>query len=394
MIDTSFKYLFLKRSQYVSLLIAFFILSSCTQQADQTIKIGVVLPLSGDFQIYGSTGLKGALLAVDEVNATGGLLGGRQLELIITDNKTDPSESIRLTRQLIQNDNVISLMGPVSSSARNAVLEEARKFKTPLLYGIDYEGNVFDRYLFCYSTIPEHYIEPVLPHLLSNEEKSVYILGYDYVWPHELAKVIVQQTRENNGRVVGKDFIQFGIKDFSKHLERIKKTKAKTLVLIMPGNDGFEFIRQLHASGLKNDIQVLAIAADENYLKELTADELEGIYTGLHFFASLSDNKSKQFIQKYQNKYGQNSIPTYTAESHYGLVKLLAAGIQKAGNLNKEKIINAMENRTIESGASTVKARRDHHFDLPMFLAQFSKGELVIRQSLGNISPPDQRVEN
>lgn len=366
-------------------------ISGCERPPPEPIKVGVILPLSGDYEIYGSAGLRGAELAVEEINRAGGVLGGRPLELVIGDNRTDPSESIRLARRLIQIDRVVALMGPVSSAARDAVLEEARSHKTPLLYGIDYEGGVFDRYLFCYSTIPDHYIAPILPYILDRHGRSVFIFGYDYVWPHKLASRVEQEVPRLGGEVVGKSFTRFGVKDFAPVLSSIRASGADVLVLIQPGVDGFEFIRQFKSSGLGEQVAILAIAADEDYLRALPAADLEGIYTGLHFFASLQTERARAFVRQFQARYGSHEIPTYATESHYGLIRLLAAAIEKSGSTDKERIIDAMAKTGFDSGGGRVRARADHHFDLPMFLARFTDGELPVLKSLGVISPSDQR---
>ena len=116
--------------------------------AKKSIKIGVVLPLSGGFEIYGNLGVRGAKMAVAEINAAGGVLDGRPLELIVEDNKTDPKTAVEKAKKLILRDKVVAVMGPVSSAARDAMTPVAEKYKTPLLYGIDYEGGVCNRYVF------------------------------------------------------------------------------------------------------------------------------------------------------------------------------------------------------------------------------------------------------
>ena len=92
-----------------------------TTAANKPIKIGVVLPLSGGFEIYGNLGVRGAKMAVAEINAAGGVLDGRPLELIIEDNKTDPKTAVEKAKKLVMRDKVVALMGPVSSAARDAM---------------------------------------------------------------------------------------------------------------------------------------------------------------------------------------------------------------------------------------------------------------------------------
>jgi ABC-type branched-subunit amino acid transport system substrate-binding protein len=367
------------------------ILTGCLHQDETPVKIGVVLPFTGEFKIYGDAGLRGAQMAVDEINAAGGVLNGRRLKLITTDNKTDPSESIRLARRLIQSEQVTALLGPVSSAARNAILEEARKFQVPLLYGIDYEGGEYDRYLICYSTIPDHYVNPVVPYLLGHYGKRIYIFGYDYIWPHKMSEAIERAIDSAGGEVVGKEFTAFGVKDFSPVIERIRSAKADLLMLIQPGTDGFRFIQQFSAAGQKQQTRILAFAADESYLNALSPNDLEGIFSGLHFFSSLNTSEARRFITRFRDTFPDAGDPTYAAEAHYRLIKLFAAAIEKAGSTERERIIDAMEGQTMLAGGGEIRLRSDHHFDLPMFLGEFTDGKLLVRKALGTVKPADQR---
>ncbi len=358
------------------------------------VKIGIVLPLSGDFEIYGKMGLNGARMAVAEINEDGGVLNGRPLELIVEDNQTDPNISVRLTRKLIQEDDVTALMGPVSSSARNAMTEIAAEFKTPLLYGIDYEGGIYNRYLFCYSMIPDHYVKPLIPYLMENYGKKFYVFGYDYIWPHKIAEAIKREVSTLGGEVTGIEFTPFGIQDYSKTFEKIKNTKADILMLILPGTDGFRFLKQITDIGLKEKIKIAAMAADESYLKALDAKSLEGVISAVHFLSSLENKETRKFVRNQKRMFGKNTEVTYATEAHYGLVKLFREAIKKAGTDNREQIISAMENLTIVVGNGPVKMRKDHHMNLNIVISEFTDGKLIEKQNIGLIVPENQKKGN
>ncbi|MCD4720543.1 MAG: substrate-binding protein [Desulfobacula sp.] len=368
---------------------AYLFLSKNTDK--QSVKIGVVLPLSGDFQTYGRYGVQGAKMAVDEINKAGGVLNGRHLELIIEDNKTDPNIAVKQIRKLIQEDDVIAVVGPVSSTARDAMTRVAKQFKTPLLYGISYEGNRYDRYLFCYSPIPDHVITPIVPFMAKNYGPSFYIFGYDYVWPHEMAEAIKREVKKLNYKISGVEFTPFGIKDFSSTLKKIRKSKADVLMLILPGPDGFSFIRQFNESGLRKHVKIVAIASDETFLQALPPEELEGIITNVHFLSSLESKEAKSFVDRQKKMFGDNTIVTYSTESHYGLIKLLQRAIEKAGTVDREKIVDAMENLTIIVGNGSVTMRTDHHMNLNMVISEFTAGKLIAKKSIGLVIPENQK---
>ncbi|MGD8110543.1 substrate-binding protein [Vibrio sp. TRT 17S01] len=364
-------------------------LFSCSP-AKEPIKVGVVLPLTGTFAVYGQQALKGAQLAVDQINAQGGVLG-RPLSLIVKDNQTDPAKTVAFSRELVQVENVFALLGPVSSSSRYAMSEIADEFKTPMLYGIDYEGRHFSRYLICYSTIPEHYITPVVPYLTENVGDKFYIFGYDYIWPHKMSEHIVEEVDRNHGQVTNVEFTAFGVENYQPVFQRIKDSGAQTLMLILPGADGFQFLSQMANFDFGRNIQVVAFAADETYLSNVDSAALNGVLTALHFFNELDTSTAQKFVEDYRKFHGYESVVTYSSKSHYDLMFILKKAIEASGEFNKETTVNQLQNITLYDGDAKVSLRVDHHFNLPMYLGQFNNGDLTVIKNLGIITPQDQR---
>lgn len=378
------------KAQWFSIMCALFLLS-CTE-VKGPIKVGVVLPLTGTFSVYGEQALKGAQLAVEQINQQGGI-NNRPIELIVRDNNTDPAKAVIYSRELIQQYDVLALMGPVSSASRYAMSEIADQFKTPMMYGIDYEGRHHNEYLICYSTIPEHYVEPVIPFFKQSNKLNFYIFGYDYIWPHRMAERIKQSVAQNQGQLTGVEFTAFGVKDYRKTLDRIQASGTNVLMLILPGNDGFEFIRQFHQYHFNRPIDVVAFAADETYLTALELNQLEGIYTPLHFVSQRQSESVQQFIGDYRQLHGQDAIVTYSSKSHYDLIYLLKAAIEKSNPVTQQQVMNNLHGLSMYSGQERIYLREDHHFDLPMYLGQFQQGELSVVKEFGVISPNDQRLE-
>lgn len=349
------------------------------------------MPLSGDFSIYGTQGVNGARLAVSEINAAGGVLNGHQLELVVQDNRTQPAEAVRLSRELIQLDDVFALLGPVSSNARNAMLEVAEEFRVPMLYGIDYEGMQFSRYLFQHSAIPDHYVQPVVPYLITHFGPDFYIYGYDYIWPHKIAKSISEHAAQHNGVVVGTEFTRFGVSDYSDVLQRIDRSGAANLMLVLPGKDGFRFLQQFSDYPFKRPVKVVAFAADESYIQAVAPEHLEGVITILPFFSSVPSPTVAHYVANYYKQPGIDAPPSYASKSHYDLIYLLKQAIDRAGHLDREKVIDAMVGLNMYEGKEKVFVRPDHHFDLPMYLAEFRKGQIKVIKEFGIIRPADQR---
>lgn len=358
------------------------------------IKIGIVLPLSGAEQLFGSQGLQGARMAVAEINAAGGVLGGRPFELVIEDEQTDLKRAVEKTEKVILQDRVIAVMGPTSSAHRNAMIEVCTKYKTPLLYATDYEGGCCYRYLFCYSPIPDHYVKPLIPYLMDKSGKAFYVIGADYVWPVKIGEAVKREVLGRGGSIVGEQFLPFDTKDFKTHLQKIRQSKANHVVMMLLGADGQIFIKQFAALGLGKEITLTVMAFNENYMVGLTQKEVEGIVTCAPFLANLDKPEARGFVERQKKMFGANTVVSYFAESHYGLLLFLKNAIEKAKCDDKEKVIDAMGDQTLVVGNGPVTLRAsDHHMVLNMLIAEVKSGELVMTEDIGPVAPADQCAE-
>ena len=236
----------------------------------EPIKIGIVLPFSGGLELFGQQGTQGAKMAVAEINAAGGVLGGRPFELIIEDDKTDPKTAVEKVNKLVMKDKVHALLGPITSANRDAMTPLVTKLKTPLLYATDYEGGVCNRYVFCYSAVPDHYIKPFIPHLMKNYGDSFYLFGADYVWPHKMNEAIKASIAENKGKVLAEEYTPFGVKDFASTIQKIGASGAKVLILTLPGADGQTFVKQFGEFGMKDKVKIAFMGFNDNYMSGLT----------------------------------------------------------------------------------------------------------------------------
>ncbi len=359
----------------------------------EPIKIGVILPLSGGDALFGTQGLQGAKMAVAEINATGGVLGDRHFELVIEDEKTDLTTAINKTEKVILRDKVTAVMGPTSSTHRNAMVEVVTRLKTPLLYGTDYEGGACYRYLFCYSPIPDHYVKPLIPHLIENYGNSFYLIGADYIWPIKMNEAIKAELTKHDGIVIGEEYIPFDMKDFRPNLKKIVDSGAKIVVMMLLGSDGQIFIRQFSELGFQRKIKLTVMAFNENYMADLTKEQAEGIITCNPFLSSLDRPETRDFVDRQKKMFGPNVKVGCFAESHYGLIMLLKNAIEKVQSDDKEKIIDAMGDQSLVVGNGLVTLRAsDHHMILNMVIAEVVGGQLLPKKYIGPVVPADQCV--
>jgi branched-chain amino acid transport system substrate-binding protein/urea transport system substrate-binding protein len=359
-------------------------------QVQKPLMIGAVVPLSGGLELFGQQGIMGMKMAIKEINESGGILG-RKIELVIEDNKSDPKTSVEKTTKLIQRDKVIAIAGPFCSACRDAITPTVKKLKTPLLYGTDYEGGVCNRYLFCYSALPEATVAPFMPWLIENYGDTFYLFGADYIWPHKMNEAVRKALGQLGATVLAEDYTPFGVKEFAGLIRKIGDKEPKVLIFDLPGADALTFVKQFHEFGMKKKIKIAFMGFNENYLSGLTADQAEGMVTCLPFMENLDFPVAQEFVKRLKREFGEKSIISMYVESYYGNVKFLKTAIERADSFEKEKVIDAMGGQAITAPSGNVILREsDHHVIENMLIAEVENGQLALRKYLGPIVPTCQ----
>ena len=175
-----------------------------------SLKVGAVLPFSGGLELFGNQAKLGLDLAALEINQAGGILG-HEVEILYEDNKTDPKTSVERTTKVIQRDEVMAVVGPITSNARDAMAPTCKRMKTPLLYATNYEGGACDRYIFCFNTVPNQELAKLLPYMNENAGQSYYMFGADYIWPQRMFQAADGIIEALGGEVKGIDFTPWGV---------------------------------------------------------------------------------------------------------------------------------------------------------------------------------------
>jgi len=359
-------------------------------RAAEPIRIGILQPFSGGLEALGEQGYQGAKLAVDEVNDKGGLLN-RHVDYIRADDKTDPKTAVERTLELIQRDNVDAIIGPVTSANRDAIMPTIDRLKTPLLYATDYEGGVCDRYITCYSAVPEQWVKPLIPYIREHYGDAFFLVGSNYVWPQKMNASIKNVASEVGARTVGEEYVPFGNKDFTSILRKIESSGANVLVNTVVGADAVTLVKQFTAAGLKPRVKIVFFGFSENYIAGLTQPESDGIITISNFISSLDKPEAKEFVTKVRDRYGPKTIVSNTTDAHYNLMRFYFGGIERAQGTDKEKVTDAMVDQWLLSGNGRVYLRpEDRHVDLNVLISEAKDGVLILKKDVGRVDPPNE----
>ncbi|GLQ06641.1 substrate-binding protein [Sneathiella chinensis] len=356
-----------------------------------TIKVGAVQPFSGGLELFGKQAKMGLDLAMAEINAAGGIMG-HPVEVLYEDNKTDPKTSVERARKVIQRDGAMAVSGPITSAAKDAMAGTMRRLKTPLFYATNYEGGICDRYLFSFNTVPNQDTAPLIPYLKEIGAGSrYYMFGADYVWPRNMFKAANSMIDTIGGETIAEEYTPFGVKDFSSVIRKIADSGAEILLFALPGADGITFIKQAEEFGLMQKVTVAFLGFAETYLGAFGPGKGEGMYAGLPLIASSEEPGVQEFVSKIRKQEGDDAVVSFYVMTHYNSLMAMKAGMEKAGKVDREALIDGMAGLTFD--IPTGKARiteQDHHIAMNMYIGKTADGSLKVEKALGMIEPANQ----
>jgi len=350
----------------------------------ESIKIGAVLPFSGGVELYGGQAKLGLDLAAKDINAGGGILG-RPVELIYEDDKTDPAVAVAATRKLIERDGVLAVVGPITSRNLNAIAPAIESAKTPLLYATNYEGGKCSRYIFSFSTVPNQELAQLLPYMNRTFGNTYFLLGADRPWPQKMFEAAEPIIRKLGGRVVGKEFTTGTEADFAPLIALVAATKAKVLLFALKG-DGLNFIPQADDRGLLKTTTVAFLGLSETDLGVFSGKG-QNMFVVVPFVAASGMPSVKAFVARVKAEAGADATVSNYVMTHYNALIAMKAAIEKAGKVDKESMIDALERLMIKSPTGTVTIGKNHHATMNMFMAKTKGRDLVIVRALGQIAP-------
>ena len=350
--------------------------------ANEPVRVGVLLSLTGAWTAYGLAQLWGLELAADEINAAGGILG-RKVELVVADTKTQPRIVTEQANRLIRQENVMLLAGTTSSADRNAAAPVVTSQDKILLYPTYYEGQekeyypgVCNKNIFMFGPEPTQQVWPFLEKMLGMAGKKVFMIGNDYAWPRVSNAVTKIKLGELGGEVVGEVYIPFGTPNYDSALREIRASKAELLFLTLTGSDTINFRRQYAASGLKDSTLLWSIDDEEIITSGLGPEVAKGDYASFDYFMGLDNPNNKAFLEKFHAKYGSDKLMNTIGACQYNSLRMAAIAMENNKEVSTEALRSGLRGLTFDGapqGTTTMRAE-DHQAVLPSYLAKVRDG--------------------
>ncbi|GAB4258854.1 urea ABC transporter substrate-binding protein [Thermincola ferriacetica] len=312
-----------------------------TRSSEDTIKVGILHSLSGTMAISEVSVKDATLMAIEEINASGGLLG-KKIEPIIEDGASDWPTFAEKAKKLLQQDKVAAIFGCWTSASRKAVLPVVEEYNGLLWYPVQYEGLEASKNIFYTGAEPTQQIVPAVSWLIKNRGKDFFLLGSDYVFPRTANKIIKAQLKAEGGNLVGEEYTPLGHTDYSTIINKIKTARPKVIFNTLNGDSNVAFFKQLRDAGITSkDITVMSVSAAEEEIKGIGAQNMAGHLAVWNYFQSTDTPENKAFVEKYKAKYGQDRVTDDPIEAGYFGVYLWAEAVKKAGSTDVDKVREA-----------------------------------------------------
>lgn len=318
--------------------------SETTPSSDgDTIKIGVLEDISGDNSLVGVQKYHGAQLAIEEINAAGGI-NGKQVEMVFADGQSDNNVYQEMVNKLILEDNVDVIMGCYTSASREAVRPIVEENNALLFYNNQYEGGVASHNVFCTGAIPEHQITTLMQGMIEEYGPKVYIIAADYNFGQISTMWVEQEIEKNGGELVGEEFIPLEVSQFSSTIANIQSAQPDILVTLLVGTAQSSFYEQWGTSGIEGCPMATTVNIAQGYEHlRFTPPALENMYVTATYVEELDTEASNAFKDRWHAKFPDEPYIGMEAESEYTGVYLYKEAVEKAGTTEVEAVIDALE---------------------------------------------------
>jgi branched-chain amino acid transport system substrate-binding protein len=358
--------------------------------AADPIKIGVPVGLSGANSVVAPSVVQSAELAVEEINAKGGVLG-RKLALEVADDASGAAGAQKAFDALIFQKKVNVLISMETSAARNAGLPIVARGKTPFIYTSFYEGKSCSPYLYVNAWVPDQQVPPIVDYFNKEKKaKSYFLIGSDYAFGRGMLAFTKAYIEKTGGKVVGEEYLPMDGSDWTSIISKLKSSGADALITSTAGGaPNVTLTKQLRAAGITLPYGNLAV--DEGTAKSMGADAAD-IFLSASYVTGIDTPANKTFLAAMSKKFGADlKTPNDLSVPEYEAVYAYKAAVEKAGSTDQDKVLKALAEVAVDGPRGSIKMDKQRHAPLTMYLGQVqADGNVKVIQSFQNVDPGAQ----
>ena len=382
-----------KRSPFITP-VAAAVLAACvgagSALADDPIKIGVPVGLSGANSVVAPSVVQSTELAAEEINAAGGILG-RMVEVVVADDGSGAQGAQRAFDSLVFQSEVDVLISMETSAARNAGLPIVNRGRTPFIYTSFYEGRSCSPWMYINAWVPEQQVAPIVDHFMSEfGAKTFFLIGSDYAFGRGMLEFTRGYVEGNGGEVLGEEYLPMDGSDWTAIISKLKAAGPDALITSTAGGaPNVTLTKQLRASGV--DLPYGNLAVDEGTAKSMGADAA-GIFISASYITGIDSPENKAFLAAMAGKFGDElKTPNDLSVPQYEGVYLYKLAVESAGTTDAQAVIDALDDVAFTGPRGVIRMNKQRHAPLTMYLGQVQPdGSVNVIQSFPDVDPGEQ----
>ncbi|WP_425269021.1 urea ABC transporter substrate-binding protein [Gordonia lacunae] len=333
----------------------------CLDTSGDSVAVGSINSLSGGTAVSEVVIHDAITLAVEQINADGGVLG-KQLRQVSEDGASDPAIFAQKAQKLVASDCVAAVFGGYTSASRKAMLPVFEDTGALLYYGQQYEGLESSPNIFYTGATTNQQIIPSLDYLREQGVKSIYLVGSDYVFPRTSNAIVRAYAEENGMTIAGEDYAPLGSTDFSTIVNKIRRSDADAVFNVVVGDSLAAFFREYNNVGLNaSTMPVMSMCVGEEEVRSIGAQNLVGQLSSWNYYQSLDNPVNDAFVAAFKKRFGSSSVTSDPMESAYTAVHLWKQMVEKADTFTPEEVSAAAAGVSYQAPEGLVTVDGENH---------------------------------
>lgn len=327
-----------------------------------TIRVGVLHSLSGTMAISEVSVKDAELLAIEEINAAGGVMGKRVVP-VIEDGASDWPTFAEKAQKLISEDRVAATFGGWTSASRKAMLPVFERNRALLYYPVQYEGLEQSPYIFYSGATTNQQIVPGLEYLKEQGARSLFLVGSDYVFPRTANKEIKAWADANDVEILGEEYTPLGHTEYGTLITKLQEARPDAVFNTLNGDSNVAFFKQLKGAGVSaREMPVMSVSVAEEEVRGIGPENVAGHPVAWNYYQTTDTPANRRFVKAYRAKYGADRVTADPIEAGYVQVHLWARAVEAARSTDPEAVKEASKGLTFDApeGRVTVHDSNQH----------------------------------
>jgi urea transport system substrate-binding protein len=346
---------------------------SAAPAREDGIRIGLLYSLTGGLAGTEASISRGALLAVEQVNAAGGI-GGRPLVPLLEDYASDMSVAALRARKLLRADHVVACIGGYTSASRVAMAPVVAAQRSLLVYPTYYEGVEQHGNIIYAGAVPNQFLLDYMAWVLGRLGRRIYMVGSDYVYPRTLGAMIRRIARNAGADVVADRYVPLGCVTFGSIIEELDALRPDVVISNVVGSDSVPaFYREFRAAGHTADtLPIAATVTTEIELQTMGPDVGAGHFMIGTYFGSLANPVNERYVAAFRARFGPDAVTHMPQVGAYNAVWLFARAAERARDLSLDALREAFIGATFEDNPEgwPIAVHPDHHTNHPCYIGR------------------------